>query len=200
MANYVEANAPILEGGCAIGIRATDQRTDRRIDIAAHLVVNATGGAVDRLLGASGLSSGVPMLKAMNLVTNRPAADVAVGGRGPSGRVLFMVPWKGRALFGTWESPGPCAPDDTSIGRDEVHAFLAEINHAFPALSLAPADVTLVHRGVVPAVLQGDRASLQGHEQIRELIEGQSRYLHAKFLKSLDDVPRPFSVIFKSSG
>ena len=40
----------------------------------------------------------------------------------------------------------------------------------------------------------------EGHEQIRELIEGQSRYLQAKFLKSLDDVPRPFSVIFKSSG
>ena len=42
--------------------------------------------------------------------------------------------------------------------------------------------------------------ALQGHEQIRDLIEGQSRYLQAKFLKSLDDVPRPFSVIFKSSG
>lgn len=167
LANYLEANALILEGGRAIGIRATDRRTDRRIDIGARLVVNATGGAVDRLLAASGLSSGVPMLKAMNLVTSRPAADVAVGGRGPSGRTLFMVPWKGRALFGTWESSEPCAPDDTSIGRDEVHAFLAEINHAFPALSLGPADVTLVHRGVVPAIVRANgRASLEGHEQI----------------------------------
>jgi hypothetical protein len=42
--------------------------------------------------------------------------------------------------------------------------------------------------------------SQRGHEQIRELIEGQSRYLQAKFLQRLDDVPRPFSVIFKSSG
>ncbi len=42
--------------------------------------------------------------------------------------------------------------------------------------------------------------ALQGHEQIRELIEGQSSYLRALFFKSLDDVPRPFSVIFKSSG
>ena len=40
----------------------------------------------------------------------------------------------------------------------------------------------------------------QGHEQIRELIESQSNYLRAKFFQSLDDVPRPFSVIFKSSG
>ena len=42
--------------------------------------------------------------------------------------------------------------------------------------------------------------ALQGHEQIRELIEGQSSYLRALFFKSLDEVPRPFSVIFKSSG
>ena len=41
---------------------------------------------------------------------------------------------------------------------------------------------------------------LQGHEQIRELIEGQSRYLHAHFFAHLDDVPRPFSVLFKSRG
>ena len=40
----------------------------------------------------------------------------------------------------------------------------------------------------------------QGHEEIRELIEGQSNYLEAKFFQRLDDVPRPFSVIFKSSG
>lgn len=40
----------------------------------------------------------------------------------------------------------------------------------------------------------------QGHEQIRELVESQSNYLRAKFFQGLDDVPRPFSVIFKSSG
>jgi hypothetical protein len=42
--------------------------------------------------------------------------------------------------------------------------------------------------------------ALRGHEQIRDLIEGQSPYLQAKFFQRLDDVPRPFSVIFKSSG
>lgn len=40
----------------------------------------------------------------------------------------------------------------------------------------------------------------QGHEQIRALIENQSSYLQARFFHTLDDVPRPFSVIFKSSG
>ena len=167
LANYLEASELVVEGGRAIGVRAIDRQSRRSLDISARLVVNATGGAVDRLLGASGLSSGVPMLKAMNLVTSRPAPEVAIGGRGPSGRTLFMVPWKGRALFGTWESPRPCAPDDTSIRPEEAGLFLAEINHAFPTLSLAPGDVTLVHRGVVPAIVRADgRAVLEGHEQV----------------------------------
>jgi hypothetical protein len=41
---------------------------------------------------------------------------------------------------------------------------------------------------------------VQGTEQIRVLIEGMSSYLKARFFQSLDDVPRPFSVIFKSTS
>lgn len=167
LANYVDATSLILEGGRAIGVQATDRLSGRKLEIAARLVVNATGGAVDRLLGASGLVFGVPLLKAMNLVTNRAAPAAALGARGPSGRALFVVPWKGRALFGTWESPKPCAPDDTSISGDEVRSFITEINQAFPSLSLTSQDVTFVHRGVVPAVIHADgRATLEGHEQV----------------------------------
>jgi glycerol-3-phosphate dehydrogenase len=139
------------------------------LNIAARVVINATGGAVDSLLGVSGLASGVAMLKAMNLVTSRNAPDIAIGGRGPSGRTLFMVPWKGRALFGTWESVRPCSPDDTSISAADVQTFIDEINRAFPAASLTPQEVTLVHRGVVPAAIRADgRAVLEGHEQVHD--------------------------------
>src|SRR5207244_12179757 len=148
LANYVEAAELAIEGGRAIGVGATDRHSSRSLQIAARVVVNATGGAVDRLLAPSGITSGVPMLKAMNLVTSREAPHCALGGRGPSGRTLFCVPWQGRALFGTWESATVCAPDDMSINSSDVTAFLAEVNHAFPAASLGTADVTLVHLGV----------------------------------------------------
>src|SRR5262249_28482234 len=58
-------------------------------------------------------------------------------------------------------------PDDTSISGDDVRSFITEINQAFPSVSLAPQHVTLVHRGVVPAVIRADgRAALEGHEQV----------------------------------
>jgi glycerol-3-phosphate dehydrogenase len=167
LANYVEASTLTIEGGRTIGVHAVDRQQQRAFDIRARVTVNATGGAVDRLLGNSGIASGLPMLKAMNLVTVREPPAAAIGGRGPSGRTLFLVPWKNRALFGTWESSAPCAPDDLSISKGDVAGFLMEINHAFPSIALTPADVTLVHRGVVPAAVRPDgRATLEGHEQV----------------------------------
>ena len=145
-----------------------DALGSRTFDIAARLTVNATGGRVDRLLAPLGLATGLPMLKAMNLVTKRDAGDEALGGRSASGRNLFLVPWRDRALFGTWESSRACDPDDTSVAEGDVAAFIAELNQAYPALDLTIADVTLVHRGVVPAAMRGGAVTLEGHEQVRD--------------------------------
>ena len=110
------------------------------------------------------------MLKAMNLVTSRPAPGC--GDRrtwAVRAATLFVVPWKGRALFGTWESPDHAPPTIRRLTPARSTSFIAEINHAFPSLALTPRDVTLVHRGVVPAVVRADgRAALEGHEQVRD--------------------------------
>ena len=168
LANHVEAIAPLVDGKRIVGVSARDALGKRALDISARVTVNATGGRVDGLLKPLGITTGIQMLKAMNLVTRRDAGDEALGGRSSSGRNLFLVPWRDRALFGTWESGGTCDPDDTSAPESEVAAFIAELNQAFPALDLTLADVTLVHRGVVPAAVHGDQVALEGHEQIRD--------------------------------
>ena len=172
LANYVEAAAPLADsaGGRkeVRGVSARDLLGSGSIEIAARITVNATGARVDRLLAPLGITTGVPMLKAMNLVTRRDAGDEALGGRSAAGRYLFLVPWRERALFGTWESSETCDPDDTSVSERDVAAFITQLNQAFPALDLTLADVTLVHRGVVPARVKGGRVSLEGHEQVRD--------------------------------
>ena len=54
--------------------------------------------------------------------------------------------------------------------RDEdLRSFLAELNQAFPSYRLMPDEVTLVHRGIVPARLQADGTPvLEGHELVFE--------------------------------
>jgi glycerol-3-phosphate dehydrogenase len=164
----VEAIEPIVSGGRVTGIRARDVLDGRALEIGAAVVVNATGSQVDRLLAPLGIPWRIPMLKAMNLVTSRDAGDVALGGRAASGRNLFLVPWRERALFGTWESPAPIDPDDADVHERDVAAFITELNDAFPALDLTLNHVTLVHRGVVPAVVHNGRASLEGRDLVRD--------------------------------
>ena len=166
--NHVDATGLRTKGNTVTGVSARDALGARTLEIAARLTVNATGGSVDGLLQPLGISTGIPMLKAMNLVTRRDAGDEALGGRTASGRNLFLVPWRERALFGTWESDRVCDAGDTGIHERDVAAFIAELNQAFPALDLTLADVTLVHRGVVPAAVSGGKVALEGHEQIRD--------------------------------
>jgi glycerol-3-phosphate dehydrogenase len=171
LANHVEALSFVTENKRVVGVRARDvlrSHGSGEFDIRARVTVNATGGSIDRLLKPLGVATGIPMLKAMNLVTRRDAGEEALGGRSTSGRNLFLVPWRDRALFGTWESDRACDPDNCRVTDADIAAFTAELNQAFPALDLTPADITLVHQGVVPAIANGDRVSLQGRDQIRD--------------------------------
>src|SRR4029079_10850158 len=63
------------------------------------------------------------------------------------------------------------------ISEADVSAFLRDVNQAFPSLDLTPDDVTMVHRGVVPAVTSNGRVTLEGHEQIRDHATDERRAL-----------------------
>ncbi len=169
LANYVEAVEPRRTGATVMGVRAVDRETGAGLDIDARLVVNATGGSCARWMEALGGRPGFPLIKAMNVVTSRPAGPVAMGAPTSGGRLLLIMPWKGRALIGTSHSEVPVEAHDAGVSPAELDHFLAEINSAFPALALTPADVTLVHRGVVPAERQSDGTlGLMGHHRIHD--------------------------------
>jgi glycerol-3-phosphate dehydrogenase len=111
----------------------------------------------------------------MNLVTRREAGEAALGGRLASGRHLFLLPWRGRTLFGTWESSSLCRPGDAGILEADVVAFIAQINEAFPSIDLTRDDVTLIHRGIVPATVSKGRVGLDGHGKIRDHATAEPR-------------------------
>lgn len=169
LANYTEATSLLVEGRRVSGATVVDQFGGAEYRITARTVVNATGGGIDQLLEPLGAAVALPVLQAVNLVTTRPGPAAAIGGRSLSGRNLFLVPWRGRALFGTWESPSTCAPGDLTIAPSHLDAFIAELNQAFPVWNLTRGDVALVHRGTVPAKLRhGQPPTLDGGERVYE--------------------------------
>jgi glycerol-3-phosphate dehydrogenase len=125
-------------------------------DIRGEIVINAAGARAGELMRVLGVTRPFPLLKAMNLLTTRPAADIALAAPDPQGRMLTLVPWRGTALVGTGQFPVTTGPDGGQFGEQDVETFIGHANHAFPGLKLTRQDVTLVHRGLVPAVTRRD--------------------------------------------
>jgi glycerol-3-phosphate dehydrogenase len=105
----------------------------------------------------------------MNLVTSKPASDMALAGASSSGRMLTLTPWHGRALVGTMQGDRFANGPDAAVTDADIERAIAEANAAFPALTLTRADVTLVHRANVPAERgKAGRVEFLGAPQIRD--------------------------------
>jgi glycerol-3-phosphate dehydrogenase len=152
LANHVEAVAAIKDGGRLAGMTARDTLTGATLTVRAAVTLNAAGSRAGEVMRLFGVDRPFPLVKAMNLVTSKPASEIALAAPARDGRMLTLTPWRGRALVGTSQSPDFVQPGNTTVTAAELDAFITEINHAFPAVRLERTDVTLVHRGVVPAV------------------------------------------------
>ena len=175
VANYVEAIAPVRDEeqrNRIAGMRVRDVLTGREFAIKSTVTVNAAGAHAGTIMGWFGVKHEYPLVKVMSLLTSKPASDIALAAPASRGRMLTLVPWRGRALVGTSQSESFASPDDVSASAAEVDRLVADANTAFPALQLTPADVTLVHRGVVPAV--------KGRNGAPELLLIPDVYDHAK--------------------
>ena len=172
LANYTEALGAIGGEARVVGVRARDKVSGQAFDVRARMIVNAAGPWASSLFNAPSASPRWPLLKAMNLVTTRPERKTAVVGATRFGRALVLLPWQGRTLVGTSESVDSRKPDDQEVRREELNAFLADVNQTFPALGLQADEIALVHRGIVPAVLRNDGMSLLGHSRIIDHAQG----------------------------
>jgi glycerol-3-phosphate dehydrogenase len=152
LVNYAEAVKCMKVDGRIAGIVARDRLTGDRLTIKAHVTLNAAGAQAGLIMRLFGVDRPFLLLRAMNLFTSKPASDMALAAPAPDGRMLTLVPWRGRALVGTSQSSTFVQPANTAVASSEIDRFIADANHAFPALHLSRSDLTLVHRGIVPAV------------------------------------------------
>jgi glycerol-3-phosphate dehydrogenase len=151
LANHAEALEPLRENGAIAGMRVRDCLTGNEHDVHARLTINAAGAYAGEVMRRFGVTREFLLLKAMNFVTTKPASDIALAAPTAEGRMLTLVPWHGHALVGTSQSSDFKRPSDLAVTQAEVTAFLAEANATFSTLRLQPSDITLVHRGLVPA-------------------------------------------------
>lgn len=202
LANYAEAIGSVRDGGRISGMEVRDALTGATFKISARATINAAGARAPGIMAMFGDARQVPMLKAMNLVTTVRASDIALAAPTASGRMLTLVPWRGRALIGTSQSGSVPPATPASVTAAEVAAFVAEANAAFPALKLTPEQVSLVHRGIVPASVgrQGQAELLTDGGLIEHGATGAYSVLGLKYSSARGVAERTVDTVAKRLG
>jgi len=173
--NYLRALALTKKDGLVTGALLRDEETGETHPVAAKAVVNATGvfaDAVRRLDDPAALPLVAPS-QGVHLVLHRrflPGDSAIMVPHTDDGRVLFAVPWHGRVVLGTTDTPLDSPPDGLPLeprALPEEVEFLLSHAGRYLAGRPGPEDVLSVFAGLRPLVRplakvtgEGDTAAL----------------------------------------
>ncbi len=164
--NYVGAETLLKDAaGRVNGARVHDRVSDRRAEIRARVVVNATGAWADTLRAQVGGRRRIRPLRGSHLIFpawKLPAAQALSFLHPDDGRPVFIFPWEGITLVGTTDVDHDEPLDQIEgehaepyIHPDEVAYLLAGVEAQMPNLDLGVEDVIATFAGVRPVVDTG---------------------------------------------
>ena len=158
--NHMSVTGLIESAGRVAGVQACDAETGQTLDVRTRCVVNATGVWVDglRALDAQAHGRAVNALvrpsQGVHLVVDRefwPGEHALLVPSTRDGRVLFAVPWLGKVLLGTTDTPqAEALLEPVPLGQ-EVDLILQEAGQ-YLARQPSRADVRSVWAGLRPLV------------------------------------------------
>jgi glycerol-3-phosphate dehydrogenase len=135
LVNYCAATRLLYEGGKVTGLACRDAETGRDFTLRARCVINATGVWVDQLRQQDAQASGRPVQamvapsQGVHAVVDReflPGDHALMVPKTADGRVLFGVPWLGKVILGTTDTPRNDLPREPRPFRDELQFILSE--------------------------------------------------------------------------
>ncbi len=161
--NYAEVTAvrQVTDAGTrAATLDVTDRRTGASFKLSARCVVNATGVWVDALrdrtqpAAAGEPSHMVSPSQGVHVVVDRdfmPGGHALLVPRTRDGRVLFAVPWLGKLVLGTTDTPRKDLPREPDAFAEELEFILAEAGQAL-SRPVRRADIRSLWVGLRPLV------------------------------------------------
>jgi glycerol-3-phosphate dehydrogenase len=174
--NYVGVDALVVENGRIVGVRARDAESGERFSVAARVVINATGVWADRLRWLEDPHAR-PLLRpsqGVHVVVERdflPGTDAMLVPRTADGRVLFVIPWQGKVLIGTTDTPRDDVASEPAPLAGEVDFILAAAG-AYLVRAPTRADLRSVFVGLRPLLGGAGRTSALSREHLVEVSPG----------------------------
>jgi glycerol-3-phosphate dehydrogenase len=163
--NYVEAVGLLERGGRTVGIRARELESGTEFEVAARVVINATGTRVEEILSMDRKPEG-PLLTVSQgshfvLPHSFLAGKVALMiPKTADGRVLFAIPWHGATIVGTTDEPVEHASEEPRALPVERKFLMDHIARYFGRRPAA-AEILSVWSGQRPLVRSGKGKSSQ---------------------------------------
>ncbi|MBF5002714.1 glycerol-3-phosphate dehydrogenase/oxidase [Diaphorobacter caeni] len=164
LVNYCEVTGLTYADGKVNGLVCSDKESGERFEIKARCVVNAAGVWVDALRERDGEAQGKPVKpmvapsQGVHIVVDRdflPSDHALMVPKTTDGRVLFAVPWLGKVILGTTDSPKNQLDYEPEAMKNEVAFILGE---SARYLRRAPkaSDVRSIWAGLRPLVKHQD--------------------------------------------
>jgi glycerol-3-phosphate dehydrogenase len=172
LVNYCRVNKLIHEEGKLVGLSCQDQETGTNYSISSKCVINAAGVWVDELRQQDGDAIQAFKHKSQPEKKQKPTQNIVAPSQGvhvvvdrtflasnhamlvpktADGRVLFAVPWLGKTILGTTDTPREDLAREPEPFKEELEFIL---NESANYLSKAPtrADVKSIWVGLRPLV------------------------------------------------
>ncbi|MEZ5387181.1 MAG: glycerol-3-phosphate dehydrogenase/oxidase [Prosthecobacter sp.] len=154
--NHTRCVGLMKENGHVVGLMAECEESGAQHEIRARCVINATGVFVDGVRQMDDATAGkiVAPSQGVHLVLPReflPSDSAIMIPKTDDGRVLFAVPWHGRVIVGTTDTPVEHAVVEPRALPDEIE-FLMTHAARYLTRDPLPSDVLSVYAGLRPLV------------------------------------------------
>ncbi|HVZ43806.1 MAG TPA: glycerol-3-phosphate dehydrogenase/oxidase [Ramlibacter sp.] len=135
LVNYCAATGLLHRDRRVAGLVCRDAETGKTFDVSARCVVNAAGVWVDELRRQDGRAIGrevrdmVAPSQGVHAVVDRgflPSDHALIVPKTSDGRVLFAVPWLGKVILGTTDTPRHDLPREPRPFKEELAFILSE--------------------------------------------------------------------------
>jgi glycerol-3-phosphate dehydrogenase len=157
--NYCDVVSTTLTNGTASGVRVRDTLTGVEADIAATVVVNATGAWWELVASAAAgrRPHRVRTTKGVHIVCPPLTDGALVLFSDIDRRLMFAIPRAGQTWIGTTDTDYDGDPAEAQATRADVDYLVRSVHTLFPALTMN--DVLHTTAGVRALVTQGGTAS-----------------------------------------
>ena len=152
--NYFGVTDFIKDSGLIVGVKAKDEISGKEYEFKSEVVINATGVFADTLLQlAEGHSEKtIAPSQGIHLIVDKHFFTGDAGMMLPKtddGRVLFFIPWEGKVILGTTDTPVDEVSEEPLPLKEEIDFIIHHFNR-YAVTNITYDDIKSVFVGLRP--------------------------------------------------